>query len=103
MTVPNDIATDIATLARPGAILKTRDRRQARILSVDAANGFIDGEVPMFGPCRWRPDGRYAEAPAGAAGPLDLVVPAPAPEEEPKRQSLIAALADPETGGACCD
>jgi len=96
-------APDFFTLARPGAILRTRDRREARIGSVNAAEGLIHGEVAMVGPCRWRLDGRFADAPAGAAGPLDLVAQPVLPAEAPKRRSMIEALADPDSRNFCCD
>jgi hypothetical protein len=94
---------DFLTFCRPGLTLKTRDRRDARILEVDTLSGIITGEVPMLGPCAWRADGRYKDAPAGAAGPWDLMPPATEPPAERRGQSLIAALNSGENNPGCCD
>ena len=95
---------DFLAAVRDGAELTTRDRRRVHISGV-CADGCIHGEVQMFGPCRWRADGRYDDAPAGAAGPLDLVAPTDAISAEgPSRKtiSMKEAVAD---GGRnfCCD
>lgn len=95
-------AFDFMAAARDGLTLATRDRRPARLSGV-AADGLIDGEVQMFGPCRWRADGRYAGAPAGAAGPLDLVPPA---GETPLAPRKTVSMKDALAGagrGFCCD
>jgi len=94
---------DFLTICRPGLVLKTRDRRDARILAVDAAAGLIRGEVQMMGPCAWRADGRYQDAPAGAAGPWDLMP--PSIEVAPPRQgeSIAEALNRGEPNPGCCD
>lgn len=91
---------DFLAAARAGAQLTTRDRRPARLAGV-SADGCIYGEVQMFGPCRWRADGRYADAPAGAAGPLDLVAPA-APAAPRRTISMSEALAG-SGRHFCCD
>jgi hypothetical protein len=98
---------DFLTICKPGTILHTRDRREVRVTEIDRQRGIISGSVQMMGPCRWRSDGRFADAPAGAAGPLDLVAPAdrpppPSPDDS-KRASLQEALQDPASRGYCCD
>jgi hypothetical protein len=67
--------TELLALCRPGMRLSTRDRRGARILRVCPAEGLVYGEVEMQGACVWRADGRYRDAPFGAPGPLDLMMP----------------------------
>jgi hypothetical protein len=96
---------DFLAGCRPGMILKTRDRRDARIVAVDAAAGLIRGEVQMMGACRWRADGRYADAPAGAAGPWDLMPPKLADEAGPERphDRLADALNRGDITPGCCD
>jgi len=97
MTTQN-IAAQIAA----GSRVRTRDRRDVADLQL-AADGAITGTVPMVGPCRWRPDGRYENAPGGGAGPLDLV-PVPVPVGEmPRRGSVVGQLADAEAKNSCCD
>jgi hypothetical protein len=95
---------DFITFCRPGLTLKTRDHRDARIVEVDAQSGIITGEVPMLGPCAWRADGRYRDAPAGAAGPWDLMPPRQA-RAAPARQgeSLADALRRGDPNPGCCD
>ncbi len=101
--------TDFLSICQPGSVLYTRDRREARITSIDTQHSIICGSVQMMGPCRWRADGRFADAPAGAAGPLDLIPPTdtqrgdPDPTDPPKRASLQEALRDPTARGYCCD
>ena len=97
-------AFDFLALVRPGMVLKTRDRRDARILAV-AATGLLRGEVQMMGPCAWRADGRYHDAPAGAAGPWDLMPPKGANEVAPERvrESLADALKRGDPNPGCCD
>jgi hypothetical protein len=92
---------DFLTLCRPGDLLRTRDRRQARITSVSLQDHLIAGEVEMHGRCFWHGDGRWSDAPFGAAGPLDLVPPGPA-AGEPRKASIQEALAE---GNRlyCCD
>jgi hypothetical protein len=94
---------DFLAFCRPGLTLKTRDRRDARILEVDLQSGIITGEVPMLGACAWRADGRYKDAPAGAAGPWDLMPSATEPAAERRGRSLIAALNSGEDNPGCCD
>jgi hypothetical protein len=85
-----------------GTVLRTRDRREARITGIDPAAGLIHGEVTMFGACRWRADGIYADAPAGAAGPLDLVVPSSGPAK-PQRHVSVTDQLDDQSRAFCCD
>ncbi len=95
---------DFLGYCRPGMVLKTRDRREARITEVDAGSGLISGTVPMLGACAWRSDGRFHKAPAGAAGPWDLMPPVAkgsAPEQQ--RQSLAEALNSEDGNPGCCD
>ena len=96
---------DFIGYCRPGMVLKTKDHRDARIEAVDAAAGSINGLVQMFGPCSWTASGRYLEAPAGAAGPLDLVPPAPIAtvSRGEATESLAEALNDPSARPFCCD
>ena len=96
-------AFDFLAFVHPGMVLKTRDRRDARILAVEA-DGVIHGEVQMMGPCAWRADGRYQNAPAGAAGPWDLMPPqdeSATPEQT--RESLADALERGDPNPGCCD
>ena len=95
---------DFLANCRPGMVLQTRDRRTARITAVVAETGLISGEVQMLGGCAWRADGRFHQAPAGAAGPWDLMPPEihqPAPEQ--RRESLADALRKAEGNPGCCD
>jgi hypothetical protein len=100
------LSFDFLGYCRPGMVLKTRDRREARITAVAPETGLISGEVQMLGACAWRADGRFHQAPAGAAGPWDLVPPQdPQPAPERRRESLADALqsTDGNPGGSCCD
>jgi hypothetical protein len=96
---------DFLAHCRPGMVLRTRDRREARILAVAPEAGEISGEVQMMGPCVWRADGRYRDAPAGAVGPWDLMPPAPESASQPQqhRESLAAALQNRTGNPGCCD
>ena len=95
---------DFLAICRPGLVLKTRDRRAASIVSVDAGAGIIHGEVQMMGACAWRADGRYRDAPAGAAGPWDLMPPSrESPAVERAGESLADALNRGEPNPGCCD
>lgn len=97
---------DFLAAAGSGARLQTRDRREVRISRVAPEQGLIHGEVPMHGPCCWRADGRFKDAPFGAAGPLDLMPPAPAETTSTgaaPRASLKEALAEGEGRPFCCD
>jgi hypothetical protein len=93
---------DFIALCRPGLVLRTRDRSEATITRVDAAAGLVHGEVRMFGPCAWRRDGVYKDAPFGAAGPLDLMPPDSAPDAPRRRISMTEALATADRT-FCCD
>ena len=96
---------DFLSHCRPGMVLKTKDRREVRIEAVDAATGTISGLVKMFGPCAWTAEGRFQDAPAGAAGPLDLAPPVPetAAVQDQATRSLAEALNDPTAKTFCCD
>ena len=94
---------DFLTDCQPGMVLKTRDRREARITAVDKATGRISGEVPMLGACAWRADGRFHQAPADAAGPWDLMPPTEDAATEQRRESLAAALNAEGGNPGCCD
>ena len=96
---------DFLAASRPGMVFRTRDRREARILVVAPETGEIKGKVQMLGPCVWRADGRYRDAPAGVAGPWDLMPPDAEAAVSPRqhRESLAAALQDPSANPGCCD
>lgn len=93
---------DFLASCEAGAVLRTRDRRDAIITAVDRVAGLIHGEVAMFGPCRWRANGVYADAPAGAAGPLDLMAPAAGLPARQRHVSVTDHL-DGEGRAFCCD
>lgn len=95
-------APDFPALIAAGMRLQTRDRRP--VTDLRFVGDRILGRVPMLGEIAWRKNGRYAEAPGNAAGPLDLVLP-PAPATAPRQASLQEALAeaDPAAKAACCD
>ena len=93
---------DFLAYCRPGMVLKTRDRREARITAVAA--GLISGEVQMLGACAWKADGRFHQAPAGAAGPWDLMPPDVGQKAaDQPRQSLAEALQSTDGNPGCCD
>lgn len=94
---------DFLGFCRPGMILKTRDRREARITVVAAQTGLISGEVQMLGACAWRADGRFHRAPADAAGPWDLMPPARDRPAEQRHESLREALKAADGNPGCCD
>jgi len=94
---------DFLEHCRPGMVLKTRDRREARITAVAKDTGLISGTVPMLGDCAWRADGRFHRAPAGAAGPWDLMPPVESATTEQRRESLAAALNAEDGNPGCCD
>jgi hypothetical protein len=56
----------------------------------------------MIGDCAWTAEGRYVDAPCGAAGPLDLAVPSGEPAG-PRRRASLAEMLDPDNRSACCD
>lgn len=97
-----DAPYDFLSACREGSALRTRDRREARITRIDRAAGIIHGEVGMFGACAWRANGVYADAPMGAAGPLDLMPPSASPAAPRKRVSVADQL-DGEGRAFCCD
>ena len=97
------MSCDFLEHCRPGRVLKTRDRREARITAAAKESGLISGEGPMLGACAWRADGRFHKAPAGAAGPWDLMPPAAAATTEQRRESLAAALNAEDGNPGCCD
>ncbi len=93
---------DFVTICKPGLSLRTRDRGEATITRIDEARGLIHGELRMFGPCVWRRDGVYRDAPFGAPGPLDLMPPTDEAAPAHKRASVAGAI----TAGnraLCCD
>jgi len=94
---------DFIAGCRPGTAMCTRDRSEAIIGRVDAAEGLIYGDVRMFGACVWRQDGRYRDAPGGAAGPLDLVPPEAATEAKPRKTISLKDALDPANRPFCCD
>jgi hypothetical protein len=95
---------DFLRFCRPGMVLKTRDRRDARITAVEMEAGRISGEVQMLGACAWRADGRFHQAPAGAAGPWDLMPPAAnATAAAQRHESLSRALRSEDDNPGCCD
>ena len=89
---------------RIGITYRTRDRRQAHVARIALEEGLIFGAVQMHGPCVWLSDGRYRDAPFGAAGPLDLVAPAASDSHQhrPKIASVKEALED-DNRLFCCD
>jgi hypothetical protein len=91
-----------AATFKPGGSYRTRDRREVRIERISQQEGLICGEVQMHGPCAWRLDGRYRDAPFGAPGPLDLVPPTEKPAAAPKAASLKEAL-EGDNRLFCCD
>ena len=99
-----DSSPELLSLCQAGTVLRTRDRRRARIHHAEPAAGLIHGEVEMHGACVWQADGRYRDAPFGAPGPLDLMPPesaSPATTGQP-RISLEEALAANHRP-FCCD
>jgi hypothetical protein len=98
-----DQSFDFLAYCRPGMVLKTRDRREARITAVAAETGLISGEVPMLGACVWRANGRFQAAPAGAAGPWDLMPPVEQSKVRQQRRSLAETLRRSEDNPGCCD
>jgi hypothetical protein len=94
---------DFLGFCRPGMVLKTRDRREARITGVVPETGLISGEVQMLGACNWTADGRFHQAPSGAAGPWDLMSPMQRPAAGQKRASVADALNSEDANPGCCD
>jgi len=100
---PMSASFDFIAACRPGLVMRTRDRSEATITGIDGAKGLIHGEVRMFGPCVWRQDGRYCDAPGGAAGPLDLAPPEAAPDGKPRKTIALRDALDPANRPFCCD
>ncbi len=95
---------NLLAVCRIGTIYRTRDRRDARIERICPEEGLIYGQVQMHGACAWRTDGRYRDAPFGAAGPLDLVAPVETASATagPRRASVKEALEE-QSRHFCCD
>jgi len=94
---------DFLAICQPGMTLRTRGRSEARILTVDAKDGLIHGEIPMYGPVTWRRDGVYKDSPGGAAGPFDLMPPGASSGSAPKRSVKLDDTLDAEGRALCCD
>ena len=94
---------DFVAACTAGMVLRTRDRSEATIGRIAADDGLIYGEVRMFGPCVWQRDGRYRDAPGGAAGPLDLMPPNAAAEAKPAKTVSLRYALDPANRPFCCD
>ena len=92
----------IAAVFQAGFTYRTRDRREARIERLAPAEGLIYGDVQMHGPCVWLVDGRYRDAPFGAAGPLDLMPPDRTAANSPRTASMKEAL-EGDNRLFCCD
>ena len=92
----------VAAGFQAGSTYRTRDRREARIERVAPAEGLVYGEVQMHGPCVWLVDGRYRDAPFGAAGPLDLMPVDTAGGKAPQTASMQEAL-EGDNRLFCCD
>jgi hypothetical protein len=94
---------DFIAACRPGMVARTRDRSEATITRVSLAEGLIYGEVRLFGPCVWHRDGLYRDAPAGAAGPLDLQPPTEKGAAGPRKRVSLQEALDPSSRPFCCD
>ena len=97
------VSFDFVAACKPGWVMRTRDRSEATIGRIAADEGLIHGEVRMFGPCVWQQDGRYRDAPGGAAGPLDLMPPKVAAEAKPPKTVSLRDALDPANRPFCCD
>ena len=93
---------DFVAHCKPGMTLLTGDRRSVTITAVDAAAGLVHGDLQMFGPTSWRPDGLWIDAPCGARGLFDLTPPAAETAHEQQRASVVEAL-DGDNRHFCCD
>ena len=95
---------DLLGICQAGALYRTRDRREVRIERIELGEKLIYGEVQMHGPCVWRADGRYHDAPFGAPGPLDLMPSekAGAAPVQPRTASMKEALEN-DYRLFCCD
>nr|WP_298682295.1 hypothetical protein [uncultured Dongia sp.] len=99
--MPESMADDFAALAQSGQALRTRDRRDVTVTSVDPATGRISGLVPMVGACQWRRDGQFEGA--SSAGPLDLIVFKIVETDYHSHKLCVENLGDPAAKNACCD
>jgi hypothetical protein len=95
-------AFDFLAACRSSIVLRARDRDEATIGRVSSEEGLIYGDVHMFGPSAWWRDGLYRDAPAGAAGPLDLMPPRDA-GAGPRKAVCLADALDPANRPFCCD
>ena len=95
--------TELLALCQPGMRLSTRDRRGARIMRVCATEGLVYGEVEMQGACVWRADGRYRDAPFGAPGPLDLMMPGSLVAPEARETASVREAIEAGNRLFCCD
>jgi hypothetical protein len=95
---------ELLSFCHVGALYRTRDRREARIARIDLGDKLIYGDVQMHGPCVWRENGRYRDAPFGAPGPLDLMPPSQdgSPATGPQSVSMKEALEE-NYRLFCCD
>jgi hypothetical protein len=94
---------DFVAACRPGMVLRTRDRCAATIIRVSTDEGLVFGEVHGFGSCAWRRDGLYRDAPAAAAGPLDLLPPESTVAARPPKAVSMKDALDPANRPFCCD
>jgi hypothetical protein len=95
------MAEDFAALAQSGQALRTRDRRDVTVSSIDPATGRISGLVPMVGACHWRRDGQFEGS--NCAGPLDLISFKISENATQSHNFIVEKLGDPAAKNACCD
>ncbi len=97
------VSFDFIAACKPGTAMRTRDRSEATIARVAVEEGLVYGDVRMFGACVWGQDGRYRDAPGGAAGPLDLMPPEAAAEARQCKTISLKDALDPTNRSFCCD
>jgi hypothetical protein len=97
------VSFDFIAACKPEMAMRTRDRSEATIARVAVDEGLIYGDVRMFGACVWGQDGRYRDAPGGAAGPLDLMPPEAAAEARQRKTISLKDALDPTNRSFCCD